>query len=124
MIRTVLHIGAFAFLILALLASCRKTDNTFYENSSPTFDVFRKHAEPDAIYAYCASHDIYLDSIYITSPLNIKTRHYYQGQSFAMKQHFLVGDNFVYQPGTWKFIFYGRKVVNGLGFSVFIEQDF
>ncbi len=120
--RTVLQIGVFAFLILALLFSCKKTDNTFYEYSNPTFDVFRKAGEPDAIYSYCASHDIYLDSIYITSPLNIKTWYYYHGQFFAMEQHFLIGDNFVYQPGTWKFIIYGRRAINGLAFNVYVEK--
>ena len=110
--------------VFLLLISCKKEDNSFYEYSTPSFVIYQKPGEPEAIYAYCSSHDVYMDSIYVTSPLNIKSRQYFQGAMFAREIYFLVGDTFVPHAGKWTFIFYGRKVVNGLGFSVFMEQDF
>jgi len=109
---------------ICLSTSCKKTNNDFYEYSSPTFTVFQKAGEPESIYAYCSSHDVFMDSIYVTSPIDISYRMYYHGKQIAMEIHFLIGDGFIHHAGTWKFIFYGRRVVNGLGFSVFIEHEF
>lgn len=111
-------------LALLMLISCKKEDNSFYEYSNPTFAIFQVDGQPETIYAYCASHDVKMDSIYVTSPLNIKSRLYYHGQAYGREVHFLIGDNFVYHTGPWTFTFYGMRAVNGLKFSVFIEQDF
>jgi len=117
------YFGLVLFVFLALL-SCKKDDTSYYEYSSPTFAVYQNPDEPESIYAYCASHDVYMDSIYVTSPLNIKSRQYFHGQSFSKEIYFLVGDEFVPHAGEWSFIFYGRKVVNNMSFSVYTEHEF
>lgn len=108
---------------ILLLTTCKKDDNSFYEYSSPTFAVYQKPDMPEAIYAYCASHDVYMDSIYVTSPLNIKSRQYFQGAVQYREIYFLVGDNFVSHAGDWQFIFYGRKTINDMAFTVFLETE-
>ncbi|MBE9484025.1 MAG: hypothetical protein IMY74_04205 [Bacteroidetes bacterium] len=114
----------FLLSLICLLPSCKKSDNNFYEYSSPDFAVFQIAGEPESIYAYCTSHDVFMDSIYVTSPLNIKSRQYFHGQVYAMNQHFLMGNNFVPHAGTWQFIIYGRKTVNGMAFTVYTEREF
>jgi len=109
---------------ICLFTSCKKTNNDFYEYSSPTFTVFQKAGEPESIYAYCSSHDVFMDSIYVTSPLNIKSHQYFHGQAYATKHHFLMGDTFVPHTGIWQFIIYGRKTVNGMAFTVYTEREF
>ncbi|MCK5339347.1 MAG: hypothetical protein KAJ50_11060 [Bacteroidales bacterium] len=118
------HIVLLLIFAICLFTSCKKDNTDFYEYSSPTFAVFLKAGEPESIYAYCASHDVFMDSIYVTSPLNIKSRQYFHGQVYAMKQHFLMGNTFVPHAGTWQFIIYGRKTVNGMSFTVYTEREF
>lgn len=119
-----LRYSILVLLISLSLSSCKKDDTSFYEYSNPTFAVFKNNTEPESIFAYCASHDISLDSVYVYSPIDIQYKRYFHGQPYAQEVHFLIGDSFVTQAGSWSFIFYGRKVVNNLGFSVFIERDF
>lgn len=116
----------FSFLItgILLLPSCKKEESNLLETGIPAFAVYQKEGEPEAFYAYCASHDIYLDSVYATSPINIRSKLYYQGEQFLREHHFLVGDTFIPHSGTWTFVFYGRRVVNGSNFYSFYENDF
>jgi hypothetical protein len=65
-----------------------------------------------------------MDSVLVTNPLNIKSMQYFHGLEVKMEADFLVGDNFIYSAGQWKFLFYGRRVVNDLNFTVFTEQKF
>ena len=113
-----------SLLLLLILWSCKEEDPTYYEYSKPSFVVYQKSGEPQSVYSYCSSHDVYMDSVRVTNPINIKSMQYYHGQEVLQSVHFLVGDNFVYQAGNWSFIFYGRRAVNGLVFSVFIEKEF
>jgi hypothetical protein len=48
---------------------------------------------------------------------------HYHGLEVEMEADFLVGNNFIYSPGKWTFIFYGRRVLNTLGFTVFLEKE-
>lgn len=116
------YLGLLLFVVLALL-SCKKDDTSFYEYSNPTFAVFKNGTEPESIFAYCASHDIYLDSVYVYSPIDIQYRRYFHGQVYAQETHFLIGDSFVTHAGNWSFVFYGRKVLNGLAFKSFNEVE-
>ena len=111
-------------LLARLFFSCKKSDTNFYENSDPSFHAYQVAGAPNEIYAYCISHDIYLDSIYVTSPLNIKSRYYYQGEYRAQEQRFLIGNTFVFHTGTWQFTFYGRRAVNKSFFDVFYQREF
>jgi hypothetical protein len=106
------------------LSSCKKEESNYLETGTPAFAVYQKDGEPEAFYAYCASHDIYLDSVYVTSPINIKSKLYYQGILYSREIHFLVGDNFIPHDGTWTFVFYGRRVVNGSKFQSYFENKF
>ena len=110
-------------LIAISLSSCKKEDNSFYEYSNPTFAVFKNSTEPESIFAYCASHDIYLDSVYVYSPIDIQYKRYFHGQQYAQEVHFLIGDSFVTHAGTWSFVFYGRKVINGIAFKSHTERE-
>lgn len=114
--------GLLLFVVLALL-SCKKDDTSFYEYSNPTFAVFKNSTDPESIFAYCASHDIYLDSVFVYSPIDIQYKLYYHGQQYLQEVHFLIGDSFVTHAGTWSFVFYGRKVLNGLSFKSFAERE-
>lgn len=118
------HIVILLISSICLFTSCKKTNNDFYEYSNPTFAVYQIDVEPESIYAYCASHDVYMDSVYVTSPLNIKSRLYFHGQAVALGQQFLIGDTFIPHSGKWLFIFYGRKIVNSLAFKVYTEREF
>jgi hypothetical protein len=111
-------------LTFLLLTSCKKENNDFYAYSTPGFAVYQKAGEEGAFYGYCASHDVYLDSVYVIDPLNIRSQMYFQGERFSREVHFLIGDTFVEHPGLWKFTFYGRKTINGLAFSVYLEKEF
>ncbi|NQT77832.1 MAG: hypothetical protein HQ565_08970 [Bacteroidetes bacterium] len=119
-----LHILLIVAASILMLPSCKKTDNKFYEYSSPTFKVIQKEGAAEEFYSYCASHEVYMDSIYVTSPLNIRSRHYFHGQTFQINEQFLIADTFIPHAGKWQFVFYGRKLVNGMGFKVFIEKEF
>ena len=114
---------SFIFMLSSILFSCKKEEPNYLEYSKPTFVVYQKDAEQESVYSYCSSHDIYLDSILVTNPLNIKSMQYYQGKKIMQEAHFIIGDNFVYSPGKWTFIFYGRRVVNDLGFKVYLEKE-
>jgi hypothetical protein len=118
-----LRYSIIVLLIAISLSSCKKEDNSFYEYSNPTFAVFKNSTEPESIFAYCASHDIYLDSVYVYSPIDIQYKRYFHGQQYAQEVHFLIGDSFVTTAGTWSFVFYGRKVINGIAFKSFAERE-
>ncbi len=118
-----LRYSIFVLLIFISLSSCKKEDNSFYEYSNPTFAVFKNSTEPESIFAYCASHDIYLDSVYVYSPIDIQYKRYFQVQQYAQEVHFLIGDSFVTHAGSWSFVFYGSKVINGLAFKSHAERE-
>jgi hypothetical protein len=107
-----------------LLSACNKEESNYYETGIPAFAVYQKDGEQEAFYGYCASHDIFLDSVYVTSPINIKSKLYFQGTTYAREVHFLIGNNFVFQPGNWTFVFYGKRQVNGFNFVSYYENDF
>ncbi len=119
----------FSYILLIIIAalifqSCKKDDTSFYEYSDPAFNAYPLSGQPEKINGVCTSHDVMMDSVFVTSPLNIKSKMYLHGQAFTQGQHFLIGDTFIPHDGTWQFIFYGRKTINGLSFSVFIEREF
>jgi len=116
--------GLILLLSMIILSSCKKDDTSFYEYSSPSFITYKLATEPESIFAYCLSHDIYLDSVRVTSPIDLKYHVYYQGKYCAQEVHFLLGDNFIQQAGTWSFIYYGRKTINNIPFSVYSQTDF
>ena len=111
------------FCISLIFIACKKEEPNYYEFSNPSFFVYQKAGEPQSIYSYSTSHDIYIDSILVTNPLNIKSMQYYHGKEVLQEVHFLIGDNFVYSPGKWTFLFYGRRVVNDLSFKVYLEKE-
>jgi len=114
----------FVLLLLITIISCKKEEANYYEYGIPAFAVYQKSGEPESFYAYCASHDVYMDSVYVTSPINVKSRMYLHGQQHSKEIHFLIGDTFVPSEGKWTFVFYGRKVVNNLNFQSFYENSF
>jgi hypothetical protein len=111
----ILSIPLMAYLLL--FTSCKKEQSNYLETGIPAFAVYQKEGEPESFYSYCASHDIYLDSVYVTSPINIKSKLYYQGVQYPREIHFLLGDNFIPHNGMWTFVFYGRRVVNNSKFQ-------
>lgn len=113
----------FYTLLIVLSVSCKKNTNDYYEYGTPSFTVTQVAGEPETWYGKCTSHDIIMDSVHVTSPLNIRSRHYFQGQSYSMDQSFLIGDTFIVHNGKWAFIFYGRKSINKLSFIVYIEKE-
>jgi hypothetical protein len=108
---------------IVLLSSCKKNNNDFYEYSTPSFSVWQVEASPESFYAKCTSHEVYMDSIIVTSPLGIRSQYYYQGHYYDIDATFLVGDTFIPHDGKWQFIIYGRKSINKLSFRVFAEKE-
>ena len=110
-------------ICIFLLTSCKKNDNDFYEFSTPSFSVWQVSGAPESFYAKCTSHEVYMDSIHVTSPLGIRSQYYYQGHYYDIDATFLVGDTFIQHTGKWQFIIYGRKSINKLSFKVFVEKE-
>lgn len=113
-----------AIAVLIALGSCKKDDSNYYETGIPAFAVYQKDGEPEAFYGYCASHDIYLDSVFVTSPINIRSKLYYQGVLHMREVHFLIGNSFIPGEGIWAFTFYGRRTVNNTPFQSFYQNIF
>lgn len=121
--KRVIHILSLLSIIVILSSSCKKNTDDFYVYSTPSFAVNQPVDMPDTWYGVCTSHDVMMDSILVTSPLNIRSQHYFQGQEYAFDLTFLIGDTFVPHTGKWSFIFYGRKSINNLSFKVYVEKE-
>jgi hypothetical protein len=105
-----------------MLLSCKKNNNDYYLISNPTFSIIETPDVPQNLYAVCTSHDVIMDSIYVVSSLNIKSRFYYHNQLAVIDEAFLIGNTFTPSAGIWQFLFYGKKAVNGQEFIVFEER--
>ena len=116
-------------VVLILSGSCKKDKDK--DNPAPQVPVFTVTAntvqlqgggEGLQFFAKCTNEDVKMTKVTYTSPTTVQTVTYeFNGNPIAKNSQFSLQDDNLAQekePGTWSFIFEGKRTSDNVSFSV------